>query len=136
LAGGDANTYQVMSGPVTELRAALPAATSGEPANRRPTRDTKQSQILAMLSRAEGASGPQIAEATGWASHTVRGFLAGLGKKGVRVEVLDRFRQIRWRSATDTRPRPTPPKPVSLFPGRSHRRRLRTTTAIFCRRRT
>jgi hypothetical protein len=34
-----------------------------------------------MLRRREGASGPQIAEAMGWASHTVRGFLAGLAKR-------------------------------------------------------
>jgi hypothetical protein len=30
----------------------------------------------------------------GWAAHTVRGFLAGLAKKGIKVEVLDRVRQI------------------------------------------
>ena len=47
-----------------------------------------------MLSRPEGASRPQIAEAMGWAPHTVRGFLAGLSKKGIKVEVLERVRQI------------------------------------------
>src|SRR3954454_6622838 len=47
-----------------------------------------------MLSRSEGASGPQIAEVMGWAPHTVRGFLAGLAKKGVAVEVVERVRQI------------------------------------------
>jgi uncharacterized protein DUF3489 len=40
------------------------------------------------------ASGPQIAEAMGWAPHTVRGFLAGLAKKGIIVEVLERVRQV------------------------------------------
>jgi hypothetical protein len=30
----------------------------------------------------------------GWAPHTVRGFLAGLSKKGVTVEVLERVRQV------------------------------------------
>jgi hypothetical protein len=39
-------------------------------------------------------AGPQIAEATGWAPHTIRGFLAGLAKKGIVVEVLERVRQI------------------------------------------
>jgi hypothetical protein len=33
-------------------------------------------------------------EATGWAQHTVRGFLAGLKKKGHTVEVLERVRQV------------------------------------------
>ena len=47
-----------------------------------------------MLRRREGASGPQIAEATGWAPHTVRGFLAGLARKGIKVDVLDRVRQV------------------------------------------
>jgi hypothetical protein len=47
-----------------------------------------------MLSRPEGASRPQIAEAMGWAPHTVRGLLAGLSKKGIKVEVLERVRQI------------------------------------------
>jgi hypothetical protein len=36
----------------------------------------------------------QIAEAMGWASHTVRGFLAGLAKEGIKVEVPDRVRQV------------------------------------------
>jgi DNA-binding MarR family transcriptional regulator len=55
---------------------------------------SKHARVLAMLRRTEGASGPQIAEAMGWAPHTVRGFLAGLAKKGVHSEVLDRIRQI------------------------------------------
>jgi Protein of unknown function (DUF3489) len=58
----------------TGLRAAL----VGLPVTRlptddpRPPRDTKRAQVLAMLNRPEGASGPQIAEAMGWASQTVR----------------------------------------------------------------
>jgi predicted ArsR family transcriptional regulator len=47
-----------------------------------------------MLTRDEGASGPQIAEAMGWAPHTVRGFLASLAKKGVQVDALERVRQV------------------------------------------
>ena len=47
-----------------------------------------------MLRRGEGASGLQIAEAMGWAPHTVRGFLAGLAKKGMNLHVLERVRQV------------------------------------------
>jgi len=36
----------------------------------------------------------QIAEAMGWAPRTVRGFLASLAKKGIKVEVLERVRQV------------------------------------------
>jgi predicted ArsR family transcriptional regulator len=60
----------------------------------RSQKDTKQARVLAMLRRNEGASGPQIAETMGWASHTVRGFLAGLTKKGIQVDVLERVRQV------------------------------------------
>ncbi|HYF08038.1 MAG TPA: DUF3489 domain-containing protein [Acetobacteraceae bacterium] len=61
---------------------------------RTPREGTKQAQVLALLRRPEGASGPAIAEATGWAPHTVRGFLAGLPEKGMRLEVLERVRQV------------------------------------------
>src|SRR3954453_3738810 len=67
-------------------------ATSGVP--RAPRTDAKQATVLALLRRPEGASGLQMIEATGWAPHTVRGFLAGLAKKGITVSVLDRVRQV------------------------------------------
>ena len=82
------NAVQETTVPV---RAASVLPVTGHP---RRLRDTKQARVLAMLSRREGASGPQIAEATGWAPHTVRGFLAGLAKKGIKVEVLERIRQV------------------------------------------
>ena len=85
-----------LTGAMGGLQAALagrpPRAVTGAP--RKPRGGTKQEQVLALLHRPEGASGPQIAEATGWASHTVRGFLAGLKKKGVPVESLERVRQV------------------------------------------
>ncbi|MDI3306256.1 MAG: DUF3489 domain-containing protein [Acetobacteraceae bacterium] len=64
-------------------------------APRKPREGTKQQQVLAMLRRPEGATVAQIAEATGWAPHTVRGFFAGLKKRqGIAVEVLERVRQV------------------------------------------
>jgi hypothetical protein len=59
-----------------------------------PRSGTKQATVIALLRRQEGASGPQITEATGWAPHTVRGFLAGLQKNDVPVMVLERVRQV------------------------------------------
>ena len=50
--------------------------------------------MLALLRRPEGATVAQVAEATGWAVHTVRGFLAGLNKAGTSVTVLERVRQV------------------------------------------
>uniref|UniRef100_UPI0034A118AC DUF3489 domain-containing protein n=1 Tax=Falsiroseomonas sp. TaxID=2870721 RepID=UPI0034A118AC len=64
-------------------------------APRKPREGTKQEQVLAMLRRPEGATVTQIAEATGWAQHTVRGFFAGLKKRlGIEVQVLERVRQV------------------------------------------
>jgi len=44
-------------------------------------RVTKHDRILTMLSRQEGATIPEMMEATGWQQHSVRGFLAGTVKK-------------------------------------------------------
>ncbi len=82
---------------VERLRALLARPTAicaGSVAPRSPREGTKQAQVLALLRRPEGASGRQIAAATSWAPHTVRGFLAGLASKGVRVAVLERVRQV------------------------------------------
>jgi hypothetical protein len=93
--GGHADVTQII-GPIAALRAALAASASAhQPFGRAsPRPDTKQAQVLTMLARAEGASGPQIAEAMGWAPHTVRGFLAAVAKRGITIEVLERVRQV------------------------------------------
>jgi hypothetical protein len=86
-----------LAGPMERLRAALakPARTPRDPAAPRKAREgTKQEKVLAMLRRPEGATVAQIAAATGWAPHTVRGFFAGLKKKGVEIAVLERVRQV------------------------------------------
>ncbi|HYZ32759.1 MAG TPA: DUF3489 domain-containing protein [Crenalkalicoccus sp.] len=87
-----------LDGPMQALRAALagkpPRATREPGAPRKPREGTKQEAVLAMLRRPEGATVAQIAEATGWAPHTVRGFFAGLKKKGIEVSVLERVRQV------------------------------------------
>ena len=61
---------------------------------RKPREGNKQEAVLNLLRREEGATVAQIAEETGWVSHTVRGFFAGLKKKGINVEVLERVRQV------------------------------------------
>jgi hypothetical protein len=64
------------------------------PAPRKPREGTKREVVLATLRRPEGATVAQIAEATGWAPHTVRSFFSGLKKRGVEVVVLERVRQL------------------------------------------
>jgi hypothetical protein len=76
------------------LRAALAGTTRAHREPGTPRAGTKQEAVLALLRRAEGATIAQIVEATQWQSHTVRGFLAGLKRKGITVEVLERVRQV------------------------------------------
>jgi hypothetical protein len=95
----DANADRAaLAGPMERLRAALaqPVRPARDPGAPRKSREgTKQEAVLAMLRRPEGATVAQIAEATGWAPHTVRGFFAGLKKRqGIAVEVLERVRQV------------------------------------------
>ena len=61
---------------------------------RKPREGTKQATVLALLRHPEGTTITAMMEATGWQTHTVRGFLAGLKKRGHVVEVLDRVRQV------------------------------------------
>jgi hypothetical protein len=85
-----------LEGALTALKVALgrrqPARDPGAP--RKPREGTKGEAVLALLRREEGATIAQVMEATGWQQHTVRGFLAGLKKKGFAVEVLDRVKQV------------------------------------------
>ena len=50
--------------------------------------------MLATPRRPEGATVAQTAEAMAWRPHTVRAFLIPLGKKGMRVQVVERIRQL------------------------------------------
>jgi hypothetical protein len=48
---------------------------------------TKQAVLIDLLRRAEGATLPQMTEATGWQVHTVRGAMAGALKKKLGLEI-------------------------------------------------
>jgi hypothetical protein len=60
-----------------------------------PRTGTKQAQMIEMLKRPEGATVEQIAAATGWQHHTVRGAISGALKKklGLTVEAT-RTREV------------------------------------------
>jgi Protein of unknown function (DUF3489) len=47
---------------------------------------SKKDQVLAMISRTNGATLDEIMTAMGWQEHTVRGFIAILGKKRTKIE--------------------------------------------------
>ena len=66
------------------------------PANKpTPRAGTKQALMIEMLERPEGATVEQIAEATGWQKHTIRGAISGALKKklGLTVEAT-RTREV------------------------------------------
>jgi Protein of unknown function (DUF3489) len=52
-----------------------------------PRPGSKQEQVLQLLKRSNGATLGEIANATGWQRHTVRGFIAGTVKTKLRLVV-------------------------------------------------
>jgi hypothetical protein len=50
-------------------------------------RETKAGQVLALLSRSNGATLAEMMNATGWQAHSVRGFLSGTVKKRMGLAV-------------------------------------------------
>jgi hypothetical protein len=77
-----------------KARAAKPgkAAPAEKPT---PRTGTKQAQMIEMLKRSEGATVEQIAAATGWQPHTIRGAISGALKKKLGLTVAaTRTREI------------------------------------------
>jgi hypothetical protein len=62
----------------------LKVGVEGKPRSRE---NSKQATVIQMLRRPEGATIPQICEATGWLSHTVRGTFAGAFKKKLGLTI-------------------------------------------------
>ena len=54
---------------------------------RTPREGTKQAKLIAMLRAPEGATIEEIMAATNWASHTIRGAMAGALKKKLGLDV-------------------------------------------------
>jgi hypothetical protein len=83
-----------------KAKAAKAAPAAGEPqgqptAKPTPRAGTKQALMIDMLKRPEGATVEQIAAATGWQHHTIRGAISGALKKklGLTVEAT-RTREV------------------------------------------
>ena len=49
---------------------------------------TKSEQIIGLMKRANGASVAEMAKATGWQEHSVRGFMSGTLKKKLGLEIV------------------------------------------------
>jgi hypothetical protein len=74
-------------------------ATNPEPQAQGPKlrNGTKQALMIEMLRRPEGATVEQIAEATAWQNHSVRGAMAGALKKKLGLEVTSKKVEGRGR---------------------------------------
>jgi Protein of unknown function (DUF3489) len=78
-----------MSAASVRLGAAATASDSSGTA--KPTNsDTKQSRVLEMLRSPAGATVAAMMQATGWQQHSVRGFLAGVVRKRLKLKLTSK----------------------------------------------
>jgi hypothetical protein len=77
--------------------ASSPPVPAAAPRERKTREGTKQALVIEMLRRPEGATIAEIVEATSWASHTTRGFLAGAVKKKLGLAIDSEKDEIRGR---------------------------------------
>src|SRR3954466_6843194 len=69
--------------------------------------NTKQSRVVAMLQSSAGATVAAMMKATGWQQHSVRGFLAGVVRKRLKLKLdskkIDGSRFYRIKAADGIR---------------------------------
>ena len=82
----DGAATPAQTGKTAKRKARVTKAAAAD--KRMPRAGTKQAQMIELLRRAEGATVEQIAAATGWQHHTIRGAISGALKKklGLTIE--------------------------------------------------
>ncbi|MCU6455266.1 DUF3489 domain-containing protein [Sphingomonas sp. A2-49] len=88
LAGGAAIGIDLAedgNGDASGLSVAVAAAPAATPTPVGPRAASKSAAVIALLSRTEGATLPELITATSWLPHTTRAALTGLRKKGYAI---------------------------------------------------